>query len=151
MTNWFNTINFDGEDLKRENAKAAKQEELILALFKANPNHRFSPDQIHDIFAKKYNLYPPITSIRRAITNLTNRFQLMKTDEMVAGKYHLPTHTWCYGGTIENLYTPTQQSAGDHAIKIITQGDLFSNWEMDDEIAKKHTQEEINGLDNWVN
>lgn len=94
MTNWYNTINFSGEDLKRENAKAKKQEELILALFKANPDKKLSPSQVHTIVGRKYQIYPPITSIRRALTNLTGRLELIKTDEMIPGLYHLPEHTW---------------------------------------------------------
>ena len=95
---FFNTISFSGDDLKKENAKAAKQEDLILSLFKANPNKKLSPSQVHTILGKKYQIYPPITSVRRALTNLTGRLELIKTDEMVPGVYHLPEHTWKYAG-----------------------------------------------------
>jgi len=91
---FYNTINFSGEDLKKENAKAKNQEDLILCLFKANPDKLFSPSRIHTILGKKFQIYPPITSIRRAITNLTGRMELIKTDETVPGLYHLPEHTW---------------------------------------------------------
>lgn len=131
-TNWFNTINFEGEDLKRENAKAAKQEELILSLFKANPDKLLSPSQVHAIVGKKYQIYPPITSIRRALTNLTGRLELIKTDEMVPGNYHLPEHCWKLAGTTENIYQPQVKSAAQIATKIIKstsiQADLFNNF-----------------------
>jgi hypothetical protein len=127
---FFNTINFEGEGLKREDAKCAKQEELILSLFKANPNKLLSPSQVHAIVGKKYQIYPPITSIRRALTNLTGRLELIKTDEMVPGLYHLPEHTWKLAGTSENLYQKNVESAGQIASKIIskttvTQSELF--------------------------
>lgn len=119
MTNsFYNTINFSGEDLKKENAKAKCQEDLILAIFKANPDRKFSPDQIHKVFAKKYNLYPPITSIRRAITNLTGRLELLKTDEMIPGEYSLPTHTWIYRP--ESTEKPIKKVNGS-----VIQTDLF--------------------------
>lgn len=125
---WYNTINFSGEDLKRENAKAAKQEDLILHLFKANPDKRLSPTQVHQIMARKYQIYPPITSIRRALTNLTGRLELIKTDEMIPGSYHLPEHTWKLASSSENLYQQGVQSAGQIASKILQktiQTDLF--------------------------
>jgi len=93
---FFNTINFSGTDLEKQNAKAAKQEYLILALFKANPDKKLSPSQVHTILGKKYNLYPPITSIRRAITNLTGRLELIKMskEDMITGPFSLPENTW---------------------------------------------------------
>lgn len=129
MTSWYNTINFSGEDLKRENAKAAKQEELILHLFKANPDKNLSPTQVHQIMARKYQIYPPITSIRRALTNLTGRLELIKTDEMIPGTYHLPEHTWKLANPRETFLsllnvkpTPT---------KTVMQSDLFTFTEGD--------------------
>jgi len=98
---FFNTINFSGDDLKKENAKSAKQEDLILALFKANPDKKLSPSQVHTVLGKKYQIYPPITSIRRALTNLTSRLELIKTDETVPGLYHLPEHTWKLANAID--------------------------------------------------
>jgi len=98
---FFNTISFSGKDLEKQNAKAAKQEDLILALFKANPDKKLSPSQVHTILGRKYQIYPPITSIRRAITNLTGRLELIKTDDMVPGLYQLPEHTWKYAGTVD--------------------------------------------------
>lgn len=128
---WFNTINFEGEGLKREEAKAAKQEELILRLFKANPDKALSPSQVHTIVGRKYQIYPPITSIRRALTNLTGRMELVKTDNMIPGTYHLPEHTWKLAGTSENIYLKGTTTAGDFASKIVfntvVQADLFSN------------------------
>jgi hypothetical protein len=93
-TNFFNSINLSGADLKRETARAATQEKLILNIFKANPEKKLSPSQIHEIFTRKYQLYPPITSIRRAMTNLSGGMGLQKTDEMIKGLYNLPEHTW---------------------------------------------------------
>jgi len=101
QNSFYNTINFSGKDLEEANAKVKKQEDLVLAIFKANPNLKFSPSQMHNIFGRKYNLYPPITSIRRSITNLAGRLELIKTDETVPGLYHLPEHTWKLANAID--------------------------------------------------
>ncbi len=115
--NFYNTINLTGEDLKMENAKAKAQGDLILAIFKANPSRLFSPSQLHHVFNKRYFLHPPITSIRRALTNLTKDGILEKTDNKIKGEYHLPEHTWKLA--TENLYKKENKSAGDIASEII--------------------------------
>ena len=94
MGTFFNTLRFDGAELERENARAAKQEELVLAIFKANPGREISPSQLHQVFMKKYHLNPPLTSIRRCLTNLTGRMELTKTDTKVQGLFHLSEHCW---------------------------------------------------------
>ena len=126
-SSFFNTLNFSGTELERENARAMRQEELVLAIFKANPTKEISPTQLHEAFVKKYHLNPPLTSIRRSLTNLTGRLEIIKTENMVKGNYHLPQHTWKYAGTIENIYKSKEKSAGDIASNIIskTQGSLF--------------------------
>lgn len=119
---FYNTINLEGKELERANARAAAQESLITAIFKANPGRKISPSQIHNIMRTKYDLHPPITSVRRGMTNLTKDKHmnvLTKLDEKIESPFASWEHFWVLTGTTENLYTPTQQSAGDHAIKII--------------------------------
>ena len=36
----------------------------------------------------------PLTSIRRALTNLTNAGELVKTDKQMKGMYGRPEHQW---------------------------------------------------------
>ena len=121
MGSFFNTLRFDGADLERENARAAKQEELVLAIFKANPGREISPSQLHFIFGKKYHLNPPLTSIRRCLTNLTGRMELNKTDTMVQGSYHLKEHCWklSQSSTVTKAPIHIQQGLPQ------TQGSLF--------------------------
>lgn len=132
---FYNTLDFSGDDLKRENARALAQEELILALFKANPGKKLSPSDLHQVFMKKYNLNPPLTSIRRGLTNLTRDEKLIKLPDLVPGIYHLPQHQWILNtGNIpqEHTYKKGDPSAGDIAGQIIkktfVQKDL---WEED--------------------
>lgn len=138
MNNWFNTINLEGEDLKRENANAKAIEVVIEAIFKANPDKELSPSQLLSILGKKYFRHPPITSVRRGLTNLSNKAKyekqnkiapLVKTDTKVPGLYHLNEHCWKLSGTTENIYKNGIETAGDLAKKIIkttvTQSLLF--------------------------
>lgn len=119
---WYNTISLSGEQLKTENAKALAQGELILAIFKANPSRSLSPSQLFHIFNKKYFLHPPITSIRRAVTNLTKDGVLIKTDERVQGLYHLNEYTWRLA---ENVEKTTDIFKEQETKKAFIQSDLF--------------------------
>lgn len=112
---FFNTINFSGKDLENQNAKCLKQEDLILALFRANPDKKLSPSQVHSIFVKKYQIYPPITSIRRAITNLTGRMDLIKMskEDMIPGPFSLPENTWKYAGATVTLHNFSVSNTGE--------------------------------------
>ncbi len=93
-SSFHNTINLSGEELTKASARAAKQEDLILSIFKANPSRNLSPTQIHSIFQLRYQLHSPITSIRRGLTNLTKSEKLIKTEVMVEGNYGLKEHCW---------------------------------------------------------
>ena len=80
-----NTTNETGQFLKALNIKADSQEDLILRCFKkyARP---FTPWQIHYIFEKSSHVSSiEITSIRRALTNLTNAGALLKTTKKRKG------------------------------------------------------------------
>lgn len=73
------------------NQKAEAQEEKILRWFKSHPDSLKSPSQIWE------ELFPsnsPLTSVRRAITNLTRRGELIKTEEQVNGVFGRPEHLW---------------------------------------------------------
>jgi len=100
---FFDTINLSGEALLKENARAMAQEDLIEAIFKNNPTQPINPTKIWEIFEKKYHLHVPITSIRRAITNLATDSEklglvscLLKTPVKVKGQYHLTEHCWIW-------------------------------------------------------
>ena len=66
-----------------------KQEKYILAFFKHQENPQ-SPSMVYDAFLKAW----PITSVRRAITNLTTAGELVKTNSTVTGMYGKPEHLW---------------------------------------------------------
>lgn len=91
---FFNTINLSGEALQKANARAAAQNDLIAAIFTANPDKNFSPSQIHKIFASRFDRHNPLTSIRRAISTLTKEGVLEKMDKTIPGPYAEPEHLW---------------------------------------------------------
>ena len=90
MSDYYNTNNETGETLAKSRDRAKTQQDSILAFFMAHPNDHFSPDFI------ALNVLPeaPLTSVRRAITNLTSEGKLDKTDTMTMGRYGKKVHTW---------------------------------------------------------
>jgi Fe2+ or Zn2+ uptake regulation protein len=85
---YYNTNNEEGANLLKSRMNTQKQEDVIYLLF--NDDVHLSPDMIKTLLVQDY----PITSIRRALTNLTDKGLLKKTNEMVMGKYGKKTHTW---------------------------------------------------------
>ena len=79
---YYNTNNESSSTLKRSKRRAASQEEIILDLFKRNPNFHMTPFDIQEALTNLYDLDAPITSVRRAITDLTTEDRLIKTDIM---------------------------------------------------------------------
>ena len=86
---FYNTINESGNELKNSNQKARSQEDLIYSYF-LTFGKPLSPSQI----LEKLKLNCPITSVRRALTNLTNDEKLVKTDDFVKGNFGKREHLW---------------------------------------------------------
>jgi hypothetical protein len=82
------TANVTSDDLIKYQEKSQKQSEIILDLF--SRYQTLSPSQIFKLLKEKY----PITSVRRAITNLTTEGSLTKTDHTIKGIYGRNEHLW---------------------------------------------------------
>jgi hypothetical protein len=95
---FFNTINLEGPALEKATARAAYQNDLIIAIFRQNPSRRFSPSQMQKIISAKYGRHLIITSVRRSMTTLTDRGSLTKGDDAqrIAGPNGVPENTWAY-------------------------------------------------------
>jgi|LULN01.1.fsa_nt_gb hypothetical protein len=93
---YYNTTNEVGEVLRNLKEKALTQEEIILSIFKLYPNKPLSPDDIELFFKENGQMFGPITSIRRAITNLANRKLLIKTSHKKMGSYGRHNYCWVY-------------------------------------------------------
>jgi len=86
---FYQTINQTGSALKESNKKVKRQEDLIYSLF-VKRNEPLSPSMV----LSQSGLNCPITSIRRAITDLTNSGRIVKTDRQVKGMYGKAEHLW---------------------------------------------------------
>ena len=86
---YYNTTNIKGDDLKISRSNAISQEALIYGFF-LDYKKPLSPSMI----LAKLNLRCPITSIRRAVTNLTLDNKIIKTDKTTRGLYGKPEHLW---------------------------------------------------------
>jgi predicted ArsR family transcriptional regulator len=87
---YFNTTQEVGRELHEWEAKAKSQEDLILVYFQARGGE-WSPSQIlQRVFSGRI----PITSVRRAMTNLTDQGQLFKTDHKCRGSFGRPEYLW---------------------------------------------------------
>ena len=89
---FYNTINLVGTDLKEARHKVNRQEDRILEIFRI-AERAMTPETVEGTYN---DLFPPVplTSIRRAITNLTTSGHLVKCDKMAMGKYGKPVHFW---------------------------------------------------------
>ena len=95
---YYNTNNESGETLQESRTNSRTQNELILHIFSnlRDYDEGLTPDEINDIISGTYNKTWPITSIRRAISTLTDQAKLTKTNNLREGKYGKKTHIWKY-------------------------------------------------------
>lgn len=99
---FFNTVELKGEPLHKARKEARQQENMILAYFRSRPTAALTPEDLLAIMSPN----TPLTSVRRAITNLTAKGFLRKlplTDVFHIGKYGKPVHSW-------KLSTTTQET-----------------------------------------
>lgn len=92
---FYNTIDLSGEKLKDALDNNLKQEEFVLEVFSRNPLALISPSEMMGIYNKYYGKNVPLTSIRRAMTDLTEKNKLRKTSVMKEGMYGKDEHCWC--------------------------------------------------------
>jgi len=74
---------------------ARSQEADILLFMKLHPNNEFTAETLPYYLTTLKSV--PVTSIRRALTNLSNGGQISKTGQ-VQGHYRRPINTYRYGG-----------------------------------------------------
>ena len=87
---YYNTNKETGEELNASRQRSKSQTELIYDYFINNPLDELTPIEIK----AKIRMRAPITSIRRAITDLTSQGKLVKTDNLKAGNYGKRCHCW---------------------------------------------------------
>ena len=93
---YYNTTHEKGKVLICNWAKTAKQDELVLLIFAKNKEALFTPFEVQTILQDDYDKPFPITSIRRSISNLTEREALEKTSIKRKGLYGVSNYCWKY-------------------------------------------------------
>lgn len=88
------TTNLPAEDLKLAELRARKLEYHVENLYKKRWMEEISPPAVKRHIDKLLQRDTLLTSIRRAISNLTRDGVLEKTDNMVDGGYGSPVHCW---------------------------------------------------------
>lgn len=89
--NYYNTTGVTGDELKEKNLIAGKQADKIYKYFK-KINKPMTPSDVH---LNLFDESTPLTSVRRSISNLTNRDGLLsKTDNQKIGIYGSNEHFW---------------------------------------------------------
>ena len=86
---FYNTTHETGSTLKESHHKATSQESRILNYFLM-----FGKPLSPLMILQQMSLNCPITSVRRALTNLTLDNKLIKTDDYVVGDYGKREHLW---------------------------------------------------------
>ncbi len=95
LEHFHNTINASGDTLVAHTITCKSQEERILVIFKEKQGVAMTPFYVADLYSKLYKEVP-ITSIRRAMSNLTEENKLIKLPSMREEKYGKPNFLWKY-------------------------------------------------------
>ena len=97
---YYNTINESKAVAKESKEKAKKQKDQIFAIFR-HTLRPMTPAEIWEGYGFK-DKNVPITSIRRAITNLETEGLLQKTDIQKPGVYGKLNYCWIYKEKVNN-------------------------------------------------
>lgn len=88
---FYNTIGASMAQLDLFEAHASTQEARVLEFFRERSHEAFTP---FDVQKAVFYANTPITSVRRAITNLTKAGKLFKTSDQKDGNYGTKNHKW---------------------------------------------------------
>jgi hypothetical protein len=91
-----NSLQFSGPELETTEVKTYTQDQLVLHFFQQHPDQDFTPAEVYAAMKATgtINELTPITSIRRAMCNLTTACYLFKTQNKRAGIYGMVNFTW---------------------------------------------------------
>ena len=92
---YYNTTHESGERLQAYRAAAVNQEKAVLDLY--SRHRELSPSQVYGLL-QLLESRTLLTSVRRAVTRLTGRGWLQRTDRKVTGLYGHPEYVWQYTG-----------------------------------------------------
>ena len=92
MKNHFNTTHLKGQALEQAEQQATSGQASVLDFFNSHPGAEFTACQVYTRLPELHN--QPLTSTRRAITNLAKAGHLVKTNNRVPGIYGALAYTW---------------------------------------------------------
>lgn len=103
---FYNTINLEAKELEKAEQDALTQEQRILRFFiQFRQGGSMAPSAVHDrVFDKDC----PLTSVRRAMSSLTKRGDLIKSGAMIIGPYGKPEHLWTVSAKWDRAAAPKQ-------------------------------------------
>ena len=78
------------DDRERYEQQAGSQEEIVLEFFRKRPGLSYSPERVQELVLPS----APLTSVRRALSNLTHAGELVKTEITTDGRYGRAVCTW---------------------------------------------------------
>ncbi len=87
----YNTTNKTGEALKNAQQRTLSQEEKIMNFARSTDMAMFSPSLVCQLV---FSIRTPLTSVRRAMTDLTSKGLLEKTSHQTEGLYGEPEYCW---------------------------------------------------------
>lgn len=93
---YYNTTNSQGAVLNSFKSKAKAQEQVIADYFSKHPKNLYAPSDILRLAVAILEPSTPITSVRRAMTNLTTEGILIKTNTQKQGPQGRPEYLWKY-------------------------------------------------------
>ena len=93
---YYNTTNQTGDTLKQSWESNRTQTQIVLEYFESHPCETLSPSEVWDRLrtAKQLDIRTPLTSVRRAITDLMNDGKLIKSELTKIGIYGKAEHQW---------------------------------------------------------
>jgi hypothetical protein len=91
---FYNTTNEAGRTLEEFESIAGKQEREILSFFKLHWHREMSPSYVWQTLYGPAGA--PLTSVRRAISNLTTKGHLEQTNNRQLGIFGRPEKLWKY-------------------------------------------------------
>lgn len=89
-TTLYKVQHFTDDQVRHLQESANRQEKDIARWFWRNPNQTIGPGQLH----QQQGYTWPVTSTRRAISNLTEAGILQKTEKQSMGVYGKPEYHW---------------------------------------------------------
>lgn len=93
MRPFYETVPLTADQLRAAFARAEKQDQRVLAVFRSFPADALTPSTVHAI-GERNGASWLLTSVRRSISNLTGAGVLVKTGDQRPGPHGSPESCW---------------------------------------------------------